>query len=244
MSAAASLRVLVIDDDRDLAESVADLFAARGHEVRLAFTGRDGLNLVDRETFDLVLIDVEMPGMSGVDTFLEIRKKGCKARAALMTGASIEQHLCKALESGTLCLLHSLSSAGDLSAAIRDGHLTRLALVSDDTERLIESLRPFLGRQDCTAFIARSGAEALDRVIAGLADCVVLDHQLSSAAGLDMYLILMRTGASVPTIIAAPYGDARNDMMLSARTITDGILKKPFDPEEVLARFEPRDART
>ena len=64
-----------------------------------------------------------------------------------------------------------------------------------------------------------------------------------SAAGLDMYLILMRTGATVPTIIAAPYGDARHEMMLSARTITDGILKKPFDPEEILARFESRDAR-
>lgn len=238
------LRVLVIDDDRDLAESVAELFEVRGHKVSLAFTGRDGLHLIDHQAFDLVLVDIEMPGMSGVDTFLEIRKKGCNAPITLMTGSSIEQQLCDALESGTLCLLRPSSTAADMIAATRGKHLRGVVLVSDDAARLVARLEPLLSRQDCTTFIAQSSAEAFDRVTNGLADCLVLDQQLSSAASLDMYLSLKRTGATVPTIIVTLSSDVPDDLLISVRAMTDGILKKPFDPEEVLARLERQGART
>jgi two-component system, NtrC family, response regulator HydG len=244
MSGRRVLRVLVIDDDRDLAESTAEIFEARGHKVSLAFTGRDGLNLIDHQVFDLVLVDIEMPGMNGVDTFLEIRKKDCNARIALMTGSSIEQQLCDALDSGTLCLLRPSSTAADIVAATHGKPLRDVVLVSNDAAQLIARLEPFLSQQDRTTFIAQSNAEAFDRVIAGRADCLVLDQQLSSAAGLDLYLSLKRTGATVPTIIVTLPSDAHCDMLLSVQAMADGILKKPFDPEEVLARLEQQGART
>jgi DNA-binding response OmpR family regulator len=244
MSGEAFSRVLVIDDDRDLAESVAELLEARGHKVSLAFTGRDGVDLVDQNAFDLVLLDIEMPEKSGVDTFLEIRKKGHDVPIALMTGASVEQHFYDALESGTLCLLRPRSTAADVIAATRGKQPRCVVLVSDNVTALIARIQPFLSQQHCTTVIARSSDEGLKWVSAGLADCLVFDQPLSSAAGLYIYLSLRRSGPMSPTILVTLPNDAPNDAMPAIQAMTADILKKPFDPEEVLTWLERRAART
>jgi DNA-binding response OmpR family regulator len=243
MNGAALSRVLVIDDDRDLAESVAELLENRGHDVSLAFTGGDGLALIDRQAFDFALVDIEMPAKSGVDTFLEIRKKGHDLPIALMTGASVEQHLLDALESGTLCLLRPRSTAGEVIAATRGKQPRCVVLVSDNVTALIARIQPFLSQQHCTTVIARTSAEGLRWVSAGLADCLVFDQPLSSAAGLYIYLSLRRSGPMSPTILVTLSHDAPHDTMRSIEAMTADILKKPFDPERVLAWLERRTAR-
>jgi DNA-binding NtrC family response regulator len=57
--------LLVVDDDPDLAESLAALLEEEGHEVRTARNGQEGLELVAQRPPDLVLLDVEMPVLSG-----------------------------------------------------------------------------------------------------------------------------------------------------------------------------------
>ena len=57
--------LLVVDDDPDLAESLASLLEAEGHEVRTAQNGQEGLKLVAQRHPDLVLLDVEMPVLTG-----------------------------------------------------------------------------------------------------------------------------------------------------------------------------------
>jgi len=57
--------LLVVDDDPDLAESLAALLEAEGHEVRTARNGQEGLELVAQRQPDLVLLDVEMPFLNG-----------------------------------------------------------------------------------------------------------------------------------------------------------------------------------
>ena len=57
--------LLVVDDDPDLVESLAALLEAEGHEVRTAHNGQEGLALVAQRRPDLVLLDVEMPILTG-----------------------------------------------------------------------------------------------------------------------------------------------------------------------------------
>src|SRR6476661_5193771 len=57
--------LLLVDDDPDLAESLAELLRAEGHQVRTARNGKEGLNLVATRYPDLVLLDVEMPLVTG-----------------------------------------------------------------------------------------------------------------------------------------------------------------------------------
>jgi CheY-like chemotaxis protein len=60
-------RVLVVDDNRDAAESLAILLRAGGHDVRVAYDGPSALGLVRESPPEAVLLDIGLPGMSGYD---------------------------------------------------------------------------------------------------------------------------------------------------------------------------------
>src|SRR5687767_10060953 len=63
----AGLSVLVVDDSRDNAESLAILLGFDGHRVRVAFSGPQALTAVAEEAPDVMILDVRMPGMDGLD---------------------------------------------------------------------------------------------------------------------------------------------------------------------------------
>lgn len=57
--------LLVVDDDPDAAETLAELLQYEGHEVRVAYDGREGLELIHTRLPDLILLDVDMPLLDG-----------------------------------------------------------------------------------------------------------------------------------------------------------------------------------
>ena len=69
-------RILIIDDDGALTDLLTDYLNMEGFSATSANNGPDGLKRLEDETFDLVVLDVMMPGMSGVEVLKEIRAKG------------------------------------------------------------------------------------------------------------------------------------------------------------------------
>jgi PAS domain S-box-containing protein len=84
--AAAPRRVLLVDDNRDLAESLAALLRSDGHEVSIAPDGPAALRMVQAQEPDLALIDIGLPGMSGYEVAQRLRAMGCVARLVAVTG--------------------------------------------------------------------------------------------------------------------------------------------------------------
>jgi CheY-like chemotaxis protein len=74
-SPAAFLRVLVAEDNPVNLRLVVRLLEKRGHSVQVAVNGREALQALDKERFDLVLMDVQMPEMDGVEATVAIREK-------------------------------------------------------------------------------------------------------------------------------------------------------------------------
>ena len=66
-------RLLVVDDDPEIIAMVTDYFTASGFEVIAAQHGGDGLMLADVEHPDVVILDIKMPGMSGVEVLQQLR---------------------------------------------------------------------------------------------------------------------------------------------------------------------------
>lgn len=69
-----SKRILVIDDEEAIRKSFALALEKTRYEVETAANGKDGLNLFMQEKYDLVFLDLKMPGMSGVETLLKLRE--------------------------------------------------------------------------------------------------------------------------------------------------------------------------
>jgi two-component system sensor histidine kinase and response regulator WspE len=83
-SGRASKRVLVVDDSLTVRELERKLLAARGYDVRVAVDGMDGWNAVRSETFDMVITDVDMPRMDGVELVTLIKRDARTAALPVM----------------------------------------------------------------------------------------------------------------------------------------------------------------
>jgi len=64
--------ILVVDDDRDTADALSDFLTMEGHQVRIAGDGLEGLTCLDARLPDLVLLDVEMPRLTGPEMAYEM----------------------------------------------------------------------------------------------------------------------------------------------------------------------------
>ena len=99
------MKVLIVDDDRDFAESLAELMEDQGHQGELAFSGEEAIQKWSRDWFDLTLMDVKLPGLSGVESMVEIRKSSPDARVVMVTGYATSGLLLKARELGAAAVL-------------------------------------------------------------------------------------------------------------------------------------------
>jgi two-component system KDP operon response regulator KdpE len=92
-------RVLVVDDEPQIRRVLRSTLAARGYEVRDAPTGEDALESLRHSRFDLVLLDVNMPGMGGLLACREIRA-GSAAAIIMLTVSDSEEDKVAALDAG------------------------------------------------------------------------------------------------------------------------------------------------
>jgi len=92
-------RVLVVDDEPQIRRVLRSTLAARGYEVQDAPTGEDALTSLRQGRFDLVLLDVNMPGMGGLEACREIRA-GSAAAIIMLTVSDSEQDKVAALDAG------------------------------------------------------------------------------------------------------------------------------------------------
>jgi CheY-like chemotaxis protein/anti-sigma regulatory factor (Ser/Thr protein kinase) len=89
--------VLLVDDDRGLRHALASLLTGAGHEVASAGDGPDALRLLEERTFDVVLLDVGLPSMSGLDVLAHARAIDPPPLVVMMTADDTPQTLLEAV---------------------------------------------------------------------------------------------------------------------------------------------------
>lgn len=80
------IRVLIVDDEVELVDALEERLALRGFRTKGVHTGDETLRSLSRETFDIVLLDMRMPGMSGLDVLRGIREVQPSVEVVLLTG--------------------------------------------------------------------------------------------------------------------------------------------------------------
>jgi two-component system response regulator MprA len=79
------MRILVVDDDRAVRQSLRRSLIFNGYEVNVAADGEEALERVTRQSPDLILLDVMMPRMGGLETCQRLRALGCATPVILLT---------------------------------------------------------------------------------------------------------------------------------------------------------------
>ncbi|MCM8811952.1 MAG: response regulator [Candidatus Omnitrophica bacterium] len=78
-------RILVVDDEESLVSTLTEIFFEKGYLVSQALSGEEAVEAFDRQPADLVLLDLQMPGLSGADVLRHIRAKAPQTRVVVVT---------------------------------------------------------------------------------------------------------------------------------------------------------------
>jgi signal transduction histidine kinase len=93
-------RVLVVDDNRDAADSLSMLLQVQGHEVQTAYDGEQALQMAPQFDADLVLLDIGLPQMNGFEVARRLRSRGIGARLVALSGYGQPEDLRRSREAG------------------------------------------------------------------------------------------------------------------------------------------------
>ena len=113
------MKILVVDDEAVVRELTVEILRRSGYAPHGVQSARDALELLDQEPFDLVVSDVVMPEMTGVEFLYELRERRPDLPVVLMTGGSKEPERAeKAVELGACSLIYKPFSHAELTAAV------------------------------------------------------------------------------------------------------------------------------
>ena len=227
-----ALKILIVDDDLDNARSLGELFEFEGHEAHVVTSGAQAIHRYLSEDFDIGFVDVIMPGMNGIESFMQIRKLKPKAKVFMMSGYSIEELLKQAISHGTMALLTQELNESALRDILNDFGPNNMVVTPFLEQQQIEFMRESAQQRGMVCRVANSPT-GVER--GGLeSDLLILNMNLTIIDALGMYSTLRKVQDMPPTVLVAPQSNqsqALRDMYVT------GILNKPFDLDLVLSHM-------
>ena len=113
-----SERILVVDDELFVRELLLEFLSTEGYEVSLADSGEKAVELMQTQPAEVVLVDLKMPGMDGIETFKQIKKIAPDTLAIIMTGYPTIESSIEALRQGAYDYVVKPFKLNDLKTSI------------------------------------------------------------------------------------------------------------------------------
>lgn len=121
-----SIRVLLVDDERDFVEVLSERLANRGFHVNIAFSGDEALEALQEADPDVVILDVLMPGRNGIETLQEIKRLKPLAEVIMLTGHGTVETAIEGMRLGAYDYLMKPSDTPVLIAKITKAHQRKI----------------------------------------------------------------------------------------------------------------------
>ena len=195
-----SMTVLVIDDDAYIRSSIGRFLIARGHTVIEAADGEKGVEVVKSQAVDIVITDVKMPKMDGLEVLRQVRSVSPETEAIVITGVKEVENAFRALRDGAFDFFNKPFKVEDLNAAIQ--RTVRYQALRKKKDRMQARLDQLVAQER-----ERSGLNA----IIGESEVVVkMKAQIKqvAAAGQTTVLIMGETGTGKELVARAVHSES------------------------------------
>jgi DNA-binding NtrC family response regulator len=248
MSPSTTPSVLVIDDNAALAENIAEILEDFGVEVRLAMDAQQALDCFGEREWSLVVTDVRMPGIDGLELLSLIKERSPGTPVLVMTGYADRDTVNRAHHSGALAVVNKpLDLDAFIDLVERLAEAEKAVLVVEDDVALCGNLtdilceeRGMIPHPATSVALARKLAAAVDFKIA------LIDLRLPDGSGLALARELSERpdGSRRPVIIMTGYPEELERTSSTSASdedisVQDGVivLTKPFPVPTLLERL-------
>lgn len=239
-----SHHILIVDDQVDVLDVISDLLHTDGYRTTGATNGAEALAIIRRESVDLVIVDLMMPGMNGWRVLREIKTYDTTIPVVVLTGFITEQsesiltsqqadgYLVKPVEHSRLkILLRNLLAA---PSSAQSGAI----VVVDDDDDVCRAIEHALARRGLTTTAFNAIPSALDHIRQTHPDLIILEIVFPEASGFDLCRRLQEhpETADIPVIVLTAEA-SRQNLMQAIQLRVRGFIAKPFAPNEVAERI-------
>jgi two-component system, cell cycle response regulator len=247
------MNILVVDDSKLIRSLIIKELRLGNYSITEAENGQKALDLLSKNSYDLITLDVEMPGINGFDVCREFRAQELKTKEAseltpilFVTGNDTLKDRVKGFEAGATDFFEKPFQTGELLEAVEKIFAPDLTfhektiLVVDDSPLICQILETALGGYNITTVVAENGQQAFDilKSKSHKIDLVITDYEMPEMKGdilcrhirttldlADMPVIFL-TGASMTEYILSMFHSGASD-----------LINKPFSKEELFARI-------
>ncbi|MCX6640763.1 MAG: response regulator [bacterium] len=115
-----SASILIVDDEENICHYLMELFQLEGWNADAAFDGYEGVKNASDRDYDVIVMDIMMPRMTGIEATREIIRRKPQSKIVVITGAPYRKHAQEALESGAKLFIKKPFSSEKIIQAIRD----------------------------------------------------------------------------------------------------------------------------
>lgn len=133
-------RVLLVDDEVDFLETLAERLEARGLQVSTATNGEDAVANVDKEGYDLIVLDLSMPGIDGLETLKRIKTRQPDAEIIILTGQGSIRTSIEAMKLGAEDFLQKPVNISELMDKISEAKDKRMLVLESKNIQEIEKI--------------------------------------------------------------------------------------------------------
>lgn len=242
----ATRRILLIDDSKLVHRHLAGPLREEGYEVVQAYDGHEGLRLAAEVRPDLVITDIEMPGLSGFEVAAAIRATpGIRDTYLIMSstlGSAADQQ--RGFEAGVdeyiikpVVVPELLDRIKKVFRSARTGRESILVLEPD--AQLVKNIAKSLGKQGFSTRSAATAREAVRLLRRGRYDLLLSRLDLPDGTALDLLAALRGVPDDTrPDVIIMTSRDSVADAKMVANAGAAGVLSKPFTMDALLASVE------
>ena len=124
------MRLLIVEDEKNLCDTIAKNLYGAGYEVDTSYDGNNALDCILSEDYDLIVLDLNLPGTDGMDILKELRKKNEETKVIILSAKSQIADKVAGLDAGANDYLEKPFHLQELEARIRS--LTRRKFVQKD----------------------------------------------------------------------------------------------------------------
>ena len=139
-----SEKVLLVDDEEDFLEAMAERMRARDMEVTTASSAKEALKKMESDTFDAIVLDFQMPEMDGMEALKSIKAKRPESQIILLTGFATVEKGVEAMKEGAADFLEKPADLEVLSRKIKEAKAEKMVIVEKQaTKKVIDIIKRY-----------------------------------------------------------------------------------------------------
>lgn len=225
-------RVLVVDDEASLLMTLVANLELEGFEVMEARNGTQALALIEAHEFAVVLSDIRMPGLNGVELCRSIRKLRPELPVILMTAFANEHLIRDAVSDGALMVIPKPFGIEHVVRLLQAAMKRPVVLVIDDIAEVADTMAATLHQVGLPARVAYDGQSAIDAFRAGDISVCIVDLVMPGMNGAEVIDKIRTLDPSA--IVIAMSGYDVEELFRRAAQNADTLLRKPILPSDLL----------